>query len=66
MNSAMNIEFVYFILIGINNFMENFCEKDGDIANHDEILKMRDGKKVGETKTLQISKDSLNTKITFQ
>ena len=24
MNSAMNVEFVYLILIGINNFMENF------------------------------------------
>lgn len=28
MNSAANIEFVYLILLGINNFMENQCNDD--------------------------------------
>ena len=37
MNSAMNIEFVYLILIGINNFMENFEGHDNNYATNNGV-----------------------------
>ena len=37
MNSAMNIEFVYLILIGINNHMEDIGQREK--ISHAKILK---------------------------
>jgi hypothetical protein len=42
MHSAMNIEFVYLILIGINTFMEELGNKGS--LSHDEILDSRNFK----------------------
>ena len=55
MNSAMNIEFVYLILVGINNFMENFGQDDE--KSHSEILTTR-GRDEQETKKISMSKDA--------
>ena len=59
MNSAMNIEFVYLILIGINNFMEKL-----DTNDHEKILSERNGGR-GLTKRITMDKNNKTTKITF-
>ena len=38
MNSAMNIEFVYIILIGINNFMEGIGAQNLDTEGNTESV----------------------------
>lgn len=59
MNSAMNIEFVYLILIGINNFMEKLGTND-----HEKVLSERNGG--GDlTKRITMDKNNKTTKITF-
>ena len=56
----MNIEFVYLILIGINNFMEDMGNND-----HESILSSRKRRKQEEKKiSIQRLKDK--TKITLE
>lgn len=64
MNSAMNIEFVYLILVGINNFMENFGHDESIERSQREVLSTRGGDDK-EMKKISMSKDAQNTKITF-
>ena len=64
MNSAMNIEFVYLILIGINTFMEDMGKKE---QSHEEVLSQRRGKKerVPTMSKITMDKNQNSTKITF-
>ena len=50
MNSAVNIEFVYLILVGINNFMENYNSLTFNSKKQDK---------------LKISKNKEMTKVTM-
>lgn len=58
MNSAANIEFVYLILLGITNFMEN--QSKGDDNRNSKIKE-----EINFGNKLKISKDKSTTKVTL-
>lgn len=61
MNSAMNRELVYLILMGINNHMEDINELDSPF--HEQIIDLRGNKR--EKKKITLMKDHSKTKIIF-
>ena len=61
MNSAMNREFVYLILMGINNHMEDINELESPF--HEQIIDTRGKKR--DKKKITLIKGESKTKIIF-